>query len=94
MYIPLISDTVHCSLNLDNARQLHKGQLYITQSKTVLNLDQTTYRLSYKLKYYSSPKLQKLSNSCSLSMFSAVWFSSLVYWSLINVNMTSVALKT
>ena len=54
MYIPLISDTVHCSLNLDNARQLHKSQLYITQSKTVLNMDQTTYRLSYKLKYYSS----------------------------------------
>ena len=37
--IPLISDTVHCSLNLDNARQLHKSQLYITQSKTILNMD-------------------------------------------------------
>ena len=80
MYIPLISDTVHCSLNLDNARQLHKSQLCITQSKTVLNMDQTTYRLSYKLKYYSSQKSQKLSNSCSLSMFSlpcglVVWFT-------------------
>ena len=67
-------------LNHDNARQLHKSQLYITQSKTVLNMYQTTYSLSYKLKYYSSQKPRKLSNFCSLSMFSlscglVVWFT-------------------